>query len=81
MHKHMQVIPYESMACDGIQTFVPVEQTALRYVKENNINTPMFTLPQFSKFKHIFHKIDPDFMQKTLESEDGAEEMSEILES
>jgi len=25
MHKHMQIIPYQSMQCDGQTTFIPVE--------------------------------------------------------
>jgi ATP adenylyltransferase/5',5'''-P-1,P-4-tetraphosphate phosphorylase II len=40
MHKHMQLIPYSSM--DG---FVPVEQAALQYLKENKVQSRMFMLP------------------------------------
>lgn len=41
----------------------------------------MFTLPQFSKFKHIFFRLDEDFFERVIESEDGADEMSEKLEN
>lgn len=83
MHKHMQVIPYESMdpSYDAVKKFIPVEQEALRYVKENKVETRMFTLPQFSKFKHVFYRIEKDFFTKVGESEDGAEEMSEKIEN
>ncbi len=41
----------------------------------------MFMLPQFSKFKHVFYRIDHDFFEKVTASEDGAEEMSEKLDN
>lgn len=81
MHKHMQVIPYDSMGFDGLKTFVPVEQAALEYIKKNKVESRMFVLPQFQKFKHIFYKIDSDFFKKSGESEEGAEEMSEKLDN
>jgi hypothetical protein len=37
-------------------------------------------LPQFSKFKHVFYKLEDDFFEKCGESEDFAEEMSEKLD-
>tara|TARA_B110000305_G_C18855176_1_gene366304 strand:- start:240 stop:410 length:171 start_codon:yes stop_codon:yes gene_type:complete len=40
----------------------------------------MFTLPQFEKFTHVFHKVDADFFEKCQASEDGADEISEKLE-
>lgn len=81
MHKHMQIIPYDSMEADGISTFIPVEQEALAYIKQNQVQSRMFTLPQFSKFKHVFYRIDNDFFEKVGESEDGADEMSEKLDN
>lgn len=50
-HKHIQLIPYKSMR-DGM---LPVEQEALKYAMENNIQSGMFQLPQFKTFKHVFH--------------------------
>jgi hypothetical protein len=41
----------------------------------------MFVLPQFKKFKHIFYRIDNDFFEKSSESEEGSEEMSEKLDN
>lgn len=81
MHKHMQVIPYGSMGCDGVNTFVPVEQCAIDYIKTSKVESRMFQLPQFSAFKHIFYRIDQDFFEKSSESEEGAEEMSEKLDN
>jgi len=81
MHKHMQVIPYESMKADGESTFVPVEQAALKYIQEENIEADTFCLPQFYKFKHLFHKIDQELVKATYDSEDGADELSEHLEA
>jgi ATP adenylyltransferase len=43
MHKHMQVIPYQSMGSAG--GLVPVEESALQYVKNNNLEGETFTLP------------------------------------
>ena len=40
----------------------------------------MFVLPQWKNIKHIFHKLDDDFISKMQYSEDRADEMSEILE-
>lgn len=40
---------------------VPTEESALNYLKSNNVESETFTLPQFSKFKHVFHKIEPNF--------------------
>ena len=41
----------------------------------------MFILPQFKAFKHIFCRIDNDFFEKSSETEEGAEEMSEKLDN
>ena len=62
MHKHMQVIPYDSMGKDGVSSFVPVEEAALKHLEVNNVSDRLFTLPQFSKFKHVFCRTDPDFV-------------------
>jgi ATP adenylyltransferase len=83
MHKHMQIIPYDSMDADydGKTTFVPVEQEALKFIQENDLDkVGSFKLPQFSKFKHIFYRIDHDFFDRVNESEESADEMSEKLE-
>lgn len=66
MHKHMQVIPYNSFdpSFDAKTKFVPVEQVAIEYIKSHKVASRMFTLPQFSKFKHIFYRIDEDFFDK-----------------
>ena len=80
MHKHMQVIPYESMQADGLNIFVPVEEAALNYLKTTKVASDTFTIPQFAKFKHIFHKIDQTLIESCNESEDGADELSEYLE-
>ena len=77
MHKHMQVIPYSSMNSPG--GLVPTEEAALNYLQNNKVESDTFTLPQFRKFKHIFHKIGPEFFEKVSESEAGANEMSENL--
>ena len=83
MHKHMQVIPYDSMhpSYDGVKQFIPVEQAALIHVKSAGVSSRMFMLPQFARFKHVFYRIDADFFEKVNTSEDGADEMSEKLEN
>lgn len=77
MHKHMQVIPYSSLdkTFDGISTFIPAEQAALALNSDMN----MFTLPQFSKFKHVFHKIESSVFES--ESEDEAIQASKTVET
>jgi ATP adenylyltransferase/5',5'''-P-1,P-4-tetraphosphate phosphorylase II len=80
MHKHMQVIPYESMNADGLSSFVPVEENALRYIREHQVTDRLFTLPQFRKFKHVFCRLDEDMVSSCGESETQAELMSEKLE-
>eukprot|EP00356_Strombidium_inclinatum_P003746 CAMPEP_0170491898 /NCGR_PEP_ID=MMETSP0208-20121228/11318_1 /TAXON_ID=197538 /ORGANISM="Strombidium inclinatum, Strain S3" /LENGTH=81 /DNA_ID=CAMNT_0010767543 /DNA_START=570 /DNA_END=815 /DNA_ORIENTATION=- len=61
-------------------TFVPVEQAALNFLRETPVEEDLFVLPQFAKFKHVFHKIPQDLFAKCQESEDGADELSEFLE-
>eukprot|EP00347_Sterkiella_histriomuscorum_P004117 403361689 len=76
-HRHLQVIPYESM----YQKLLPVEQAALRYVSQNRIDTQQFTLPQFSKFQHIFCKIDPAVFSLHFDTFDEIEEQAIYLEN
>lgn len=40
MHKHMQVIPYSSMKSAG--GLVPVEEAALHYLSENQVDSETF---------------------------------------
>ena len=59
---------------------VPTEEAALHFVNTNKIETETFTLPQFAKFKHVFHKLDDDFFKIVSDSEEGADKMSEKIE-
>ena len=63
------------------EKLIPVEEAALVYIKSQKVEQRMFQLPQFSKFKHIFYRLDPDFFTKVNEGEDGADEMSEKIEN
>jgi len=75
LHKHMQLIPYESLD-SGV---LPVEEAVKIYLKEKQIEESMFTLPQFGKLPHVFHKLDPEFYSKC-GTEEGLEAMAEKLD-
>lgn len=77
MHKHLQLIPYETM---DTGEYIPVEKCALQHIQENKIEDELFTLPQF-KFKHIFAKLDEGFFDSVAESEENAEVAGDALES
>ena len=37
MHKHIQVVPYESLGGNGKDIFIPVEDCALKYYNNNKL--------------------------------------------
>ena len=41
MHKHLQLIPYETMNCGE---YIPVEESALNYIKEKQITDEFFSI-------------------------------------
>ena len=60
LHKHIQCIPTESIASNNC---IPIEEYALKYVKQNKIIDEMFTIPLFKSIDHVFHKLDKDFLK------------------
>ena len=61
-HKHIQFMPYSSVAARGLSGMIPLEKTAMYYYEKAGIKEQMFTLPQFSGFKHVFLKYEYDML-------------------
>ena len=61
-HKHIQFMPYSSVAASGQSGMIPLEKTAMYYYEKAGIKDQMFTLPQFSGFKHVFLKYEYDML-------------------
>ena len=64
-HKHIQLMPYSIL---GGSDLTPLEQIAINYCRTSGTEDRMFTIPQFSYFKHVFLKLDRDFYNFDFES-------------
>lgn len=79
LHRHLQVMPYESIGGDGETTFAPVEDAALQaYMALGDKQEVLFRLPQFN-FDHVFHRLDPIMWNKMAQSPQDMAEGSKIV--